>query len=106
MDKITIIVKEPTVPKAQEYTKEDVFGTYNQKTFEKISNGMVVASSGQTCPIFKDKVPYKSVTVICPKDKVEQVIYWLEYVHGGDSVSKRKDLPDGKVALRSDYRCW
>jgi len=27
-------------------------------------------------------------------------------VHGGGSVSGRKELPKGKVAFRSDYQAW
>lgn len=96
---ITMIVSNPTVPEAKKITKEDVWGGIGQ-------NGMIVARTDDKCPYFKDKVPYKSVTVVCDKDQVHEVTYWLEYVHGAHSVSKTKDLKNGKVAMRSDYKCW
>jgi len=86
-------------------TKEDVFGKFDSN-YNRISNGMIVARSGDTCPIFKDKVPYKSETVICTIDQYPEVIYWLDYVNGGNSVSKEKQLNDDLIALRSDYKCW
>ena len=57
------------------------------------------------CPVFGDEVPYKSVTVVCPANKLEEVQYWLEYVQGADCVSKVKPLM-GHIALRADYKCW
>lgn len=83
-----------------------VFGTWGEGSHERLTNGMVVAMSEQLCPVFKDKVPYKSVTVICTREQEFDVSYWLEYVDGANSISKRKLLPDNKVALRSDYMCW
>jgi hypothetical protein len=82
-------------------TKDDVFGP----------NGMVVANSGEVCPIFGDRVPYKSVTVVIPELSVHDgligdVEYWLDFVQGDGSVSQRRSMPDGTVALRSDYMAW
>lgn len=94
--KANMIVKMPTVQKAKKLTQEDVWG----------KDGMIVARTNERCPIFKDIVPYKSVTAICNLISENEVIYWLEYVHGGNSISKRKNLKDGKIALRSDYQCW
>ena len=76
-----------------------------------IHHGMLVATSHEdglpsVCPIWKDKLPYKSVTIVCEPSIEEEVIYWLEYVHGGGSVSRRKKLDNGKIALRSNYQCW
>jgi hypothetical protein len=73
--------------------------------------GLVVAKNQEICPIWGDKLPYKSVTVVIPElmlhDGLQhQVEYWLEYVHGGGSVSRRRSLPDGTVAIRSDYMAW
>jgi hypothetical protein len=81
--------------------KDDVFGP----------NGMVVANSEEVCPIFGDKVPYKSVTVVVPELSVHDgligdVEYWLDFVQGDGSVSQRRSMPDGTVALRSDYMAW
>lgn len=88
-------------------TKEDVWGTFSTVyPGKRDTPGMIVARSGDKCPIFKDKVPYKSVTVVCELDQSDEVEYWLNYVHGGDSISKTKTLPKGKIAIRSDYMCW
>jgi len=107
------IINEPLkIPQKMKLTKEDVWGEVDVEKFpiKRVSKGMIVASQAKgypsTCPIWKDKLPYKSVTVVCKKEQVPDVVYWLEFVHGGDSVSRMKDLPKGKVALRSDYQCW
>lgn len=65
--------------------------------------GMRVARTEEICPIWKDKLPYKSVTVVCKKEDVNEVIYWLSYVHGGP-YSKMKDLKNGNIAIRSRYQ--
>lgn len=85
--------------------KADVFGDFDHETFKKINDGMVVAKTDDVCPIFGDVVPYKSVTVICMKSQESEVRYWLSYVHGGPA-SKRFELPDDRVAIRSDYQAW
>lgn len=91
-------------------TKDDVWGKVDLEQHKKLSEGMIVARGGAeedvVCPIFKDRLPYKSVTVVCMESEMIEVTYWLEYVHGGESVSKHKKLPGGKMALRSDYQCW
>lgn len=66
----------------------------------------MVARTDQKCPVWGDKVPYKSFTTIVDEVDAEDAEYSCEYVHGAESVSKTKQLPGGKVALRSDYRCW
>lgn len=86
-------------------TMEDVWGKHNEKTFEPIHNGMIVAREEEKCPIFRDRLPYKSVTVVCKPEQEDEVCYWLDYVHGG-GISKRKVLKDGKIAIRSNYMCW
>ena len=112
-------------------TQEDVWGELDHETLKLKTKGMIVARGlppadkddryafsveqrlaliAQTyptiCPVWGDELPYKSVTVVCANDQVEEVSYWLEYVHGGGSVSDIRDLDGGRVALRSDYRCW
>ena len=82
-------------------TKEDVWGDY-----EKGTKGMIVARSGDICPVFHDKVPYKSVTVICDESQRSEVEYWLGYVHGVNCVSIIRKMPDEKLAIRSNYQCW
>jgi hypothetical protein len=69
------------------------------------NGGMIVAGYNDICPIFKDKIPYKSVTVICQAEDYNEVCYWLDYVHGG-GISKTKTLTDGRIAIRSNYMCW
>lgn len=118
--KIEIFVSSPNGPVPKKLTKDDVFGQWGEE-HRRIANGMVIAKSGPdlsehrqegvpeiptVCPIFGDKVPYKSITVVCNQDQLDDVLYWLEYVHGGGCVSMVKELPDGRVALRSDYQCW
>lgn len=95
------IVSHEEFEKKLALTKEDVWGDY-----EKGTKGMIVASSGDICPIFKDKVPYKSVTVVCTEPQLHEVKYWLAYVHGGGCIHTEIDMPDGRIAIRSDYQCW
>lgn len=58
------------------------------------------------CPVWGDVLPYKSITVIVDKADLASASDACEYVHGGGSVRKTRNLPDGKVAIRSDYQCW
>ena len=62
--------------------------------------------SKNKCPIFKDFIDWKSVTVICDENLENEVSYWLAYVHGGGNISKVIQLPNKKIAMRSDYQCW
>jgi len=103
---LTLIVSEPTQPVAKKLTKEDVWGKYDTKNYKKISDGMIVAQAKEKCPIFKDNLPYKSVTVVCKEKQQREVEYWLEYVHGGECVSKTKKIGFSRVAIRSNYMCW
>lgn len=95
----------------QALTKDDVWGKY--KTIdgitEKVSSGMVAArgtGANEICPIFGDRLGYKDTTFICEKSQVDDVLYWITYVHGEDCITKEKDLGSGKVAFRSEYQCW
>ena len=117
MTKLKVIVLEPTFPEAKEITMEDVVGKWS-KDHKKIHDGMVVADhnhggfdkrqcqSKTRCPVFNDFVDYKSLTVVCDASIREEVAYWLEYVHGSDSIQKVRELEDGRVAFRSDYQAW
>lgn len=117
-----LIHKKPTGFKLE---KDDVFGKFDVN-HKRIDNGRLVANGyaeidpkyfpqekydllvsklPHICPIWKDKIPWKSLTVVCSNDEVNEVLYWLSYVHGGE-VSRMKKLPNGKVAIRSDYQCW
>jgi len=113
---------EPAWAPAQKITEEDVWGKVEESHWKddlpntkwipsrRTSKGMIVASAAKgypdICPVWGDKLPYKSVTVVTDKKNEGDVRYWLGFVHGGDPVSKRKELPKGKIALRSDYQAW
>ena len=121
-----IEVSEPTHDEAVTLTQEDVWGKFIQVKgggHKKISKGMIIADSRTggfddeecqsigICPIFKDHIPYKSVTVVCEEDLANEVAYWLEYVQGGDCISQTLDIIDAKtgktyLAIRADYQCW
>ena len=117
METLKVTVLEPTFPEAKDVTMEDVLGRWSED-HQKIHDGMVVADhnlggfdkkwcqSKALCPIFKDFVGYKSLTVVCDASIREEVAYWLEYVHGGDSIQMVRELEDGRVAFRSDYQAW
>ena len=62
--------------------------------------------SVKVCPIFKDKIGYKSFTLIVDKKKQDDAEYWCRYIHGADSISNTMDLKNDKVAIRSDYQAW
>lgn len=110
---------------------EDVWGKctdpMKDEVLKRLTNGMLVARGlpfeegseeaketqnnsddiplPMVCPIWKDVLPYKSVTVVCDEKDLNATIQWLSYVHGGE-YSRDKRLPDGKIAIRSDYQCW
>jgi len=84
---------------------EDVWGKYDDH-HNRVTPGMIAAKTGMRCPIFKDKVPSKSVTVVGPIERETEIIYWLEHVHGANCVVRTKELPNDKIAIRSDYQCW
>lgn len=103
-------------------TKDDVWGTFDEN-YNLLTRGLIVAQGfggepsklkeweeklkvKSVCPIWKDKLPYKSVTVVCEEEQLSDVINWLSYVHGGDCISRELKLPNGKFALRSNYTCW
>ena len=85
----------------------DVFGKYDG--VQRIDSGMVVAYGESDkkvkCPIFGDILPYKSVTVVCKKGQLEGVLQHLMNAHGGGH-SYERELPDGRIAIRSNYQAW
>lgn len=117
-----IKIATPSVPLPSKLTQEDVWGKVEESHWKggilngewipsrRVSKGMIVASQTKgypdKCPIWHDKIPYKSVTVVCGVLQEPDVEYWLDFVLGTNSVSRRKVLPKGKLALRSDYKCW
>lgn len=101
---INATISHPTHQAAKILTKEDVWGNHELKT-----TGMVVSKSGETCKYWGDKLPFKSVTIRIPseqKELVNEVRYWLEYVHGAGCINVEQSLPDGSIIIRSDYQCW
>jgi hypothetical protein len=119
---LSITISNPTHANPQALTKEDIWGKWVNR--HRVSWGMIVADcqfgggrdkktarSKGKCPIFNDHIPYRSVTVVCREEWADEVAYWLEFVHGGESISQEKeinDLEEGKnyIAFRSDYQCW
>lgn len=86
-------------------TVDDVWGKkeyISKGNYKVIVKGMVIADNGDICPIWGDEIPYKSATLICEENQVEEVNKWIRYVKG-QGYSRKKKLPDGRVALRSDY---
>ena len=100
---ISINISEPRYPTPQTLTKDDVWGN---------PNGMIVGRSSMTCPHFKDHIPYKSVTIKVPKNiyldgtLLSEVMYWIEYVQGTDSVEKTDTDDEGNLYIRCNYMCW
>lgn len=77
-------------------------------SMSKKDKDAIVKSTGHPtkCPIWKDTLGYKSLTVVFDEEHYTAVTYWLSYIHGGDNIAGEKTLPDGKMAVRSDYMCW
>jgi len=92
--------------------KEDVwgYGYYDKDmVWQKVHDGLVVARTDEICPVWGDRLPYKSSTLVIPEgaptELVEAVEYWVSYVMGG-SPTRKTFQPDGTVALRADYQAW
>lgn len=102
----SVIISEPTMQEPHNLKKEDVWGNGIPDKNGNINKGMKAAIYNQVCPVWGDIVPYKSTTFICPRNKENEVIYWIEYVYGCDCISNRKELDDLRVALRADYQYW
>ena len=86
-------------------TKSDVFGQHRVANGRLVARegGMVVAKASETCPVFKDVVPEKAVTVVGREDDLDEVLYWLEYVKGKDCVTMTHHQ-DGWIALRAEHQ--
>lgn len=98
--------------------KSDVWGKFDPETLESINEGMIVArgrpfsapedhqySLPSFCPVWNEELPYKSVTAICTEEDLDDVVFWLSYVHAVE-YQMVKRLPDNKVAIRSNYQAW
>jgi hypothetical protein len=105
--------------------KDDVFGKFDDN-HKRIDNGLLVAQGyadvdaeyfpqekydelranlPDICPVWNDKLPDKSVTIICSSEQSDEAMYWLSYVHGG-GFSMMIKLSGDRVAIRSNYQCW
>ena len=101
---------------------KDVYGEFSSDFSELINPGMIAArqidphiNSGlkeqldkcykTICPVWHDKLQYKSKTIICKPEEEDEVIYWITYVEGG-LPTERKVLDNGRIALRADYQAW
>ena len=85
------------VPEPTAFTKEDL-------ELCRIASGKV--DEQERCPVFHDLIPWKSWTVIVPLEHEQDAMYWLDYIHGADSVTWRKQVDHRSVALRSNYMAW
>lgn len=65
----------------------------------------LAARTGQTCPVWGDEVPYKSITVIVPAALAEAASYCIFCIMGAEPADE-KVLDDGRVAFRGDYAAW
>lgn len=83
-----------------------VTGEVKHSSFQMPKYTREVPTEPTVCPVWKDKVPWKSFTTVVDEADLDDAIYSCEFVHGGGSVSKTKKLPGGKVAIRSDYNAW
>ena len=123
MSNINISIRGPKGSLPSRLTKEDVWGKFIPEAGITFHRGMIVARGVAEeseigirkkypydvpfeCPVWGDRLPYKSVTVVCHESLVEEVTYWLEFVHGGGCVSNMKEVGESQVALRGDYMCW
>lgn len=113
-ESVELVLSGPTVayPEGATLTSDDVWGKVGGVAdgFRRVSDGMVVARSKDTCPVWGDEVPYKGVTVIGDwngdADFAVAMVYWLEYVLGSDAVDRTKVLADGRLAMRGNYTAW
>ena len=111
MATITVTVSKPTYRTATTLTKADVWGVFDENHV-RLSDGMVIARSGETCPHFGDEVPYKSVTVKVPvaiyldAELLTDVLYWLEFVQGAGTVTNTSNDEEGNLIIRAAYTCW
>ncbi|MGV2886158.1 hypothetical protein [Paenibacillus taichungensis] len=98
---ISISDKEYPKPDSFTLSVEDVWGKVQGKT--KINDGMIVSRTGQVCQYFQDVVPFRSVSVLCNVDQYQEVIYWLQKVHGKRCITNVRAIMDGrKLAIRSE----
>lgn len=98
-----ISYSEKEFPKPESFTLsiEDVWGKVDGK--RKLDDGMIVSKSNEYCRYFQDIVPYKAVTVLCDAEQFNEVVYWLQKVHGKRCVTNVRAILEGrKLAIRSE----
>lgn len=112
-----------SIPLITKLTQEDVWGKWQEAPMKRLTKGMIVAQGygmddaeyerrkvadellSNICPIWGDKLPYKSVTAIFRLERQREVEKWLDYVHGG-GIERYKEVGNGFIAIRSNYMCW
>lgn len=86
-------------------SRRDVFGAHKFKDGKLVGRqgGMVASREGEECPVFKDTVPEKALTIVGPLDLFDEIEYWLEYIKGKDCIT-RHHVQDGYIALRAEHQ--
>lgn len=98
---ISISDKEYPKPNSFTLSVEDVWGRVDGR--RKLDEGMIVSKSLQVCAYFDDIVPYRAVTVLCDSEQYNEVIYWLQQVHGKRCVTNVRAIFEGRrLAIRSE----
>lgn len=98
---LTLIASSPTVPSDAATDRKPDWAT---RVPYRVAFG--ACDPPTKCPVWGDRLPYKSITVIVDEADLNAAIRSCEYVHGGGAVSKTKKLSNGKVAVRANYMCW
>ena len=108
MPKLTVVsltdVLRPTASTALRRWKADMSWVFKEPYRVAVGRSYP-EQDNDVCPVWGDRVPWKSVTVVVPADEEGDAAYCLAMAHGGE-FSRRKVLADGRVALRSDYQAW
>jgi hypothetical protein len=87
-------------------SRSDVFGVPKMREGQMVGRegGMVVAKSGEMCPVFKDEIPPMALTLVGRTENFDDLEYWLEYVKGVNCITRRYESEDGYIALRAEHQ--
>lgn len=124
---MTFSVNSPTIekPNSNQITQNDLFGK-NHPIGER--GKYVFAVSGEPMGVYHGTTPFKARIVIVPIENFDEAKYWLEYVYGGDCITKWdrvqidksynkvselevSDLSDqsnngNHIVILAEYQCW
>ena len=102
----TIIILTPVVPNQTAESRWKADMTWVFKAPYRVAVGRTYPEQdNDICPVWGDRLPWKSTTVIVEAAEEDDATYCLACAHGG-GYERRKVLPDGRVALRSNYQAW